>query len=54
MFLFFFNLQGDTVASADSYGVVTLWDVRTTSPMTNVDCGPHPVNRVAFDPTGEL
>ena len=45
-------LQGDTLASCDSYGTVKLWDVRTGSPMTSFDVGPHPANRVAFDPTG--
>lgn len=45
-------LQGDTIASCDSYGVVKLWDVRTVSPMTNVDCGPHAANMVSFDPSG--
>ena len=47
-------LQGDTVASVDSYGVVKLFDVRTVAPVTTVDCGPHPANRVAFDPTGNF
>ena len=31
-----------------------LWDVRTNSPLTSIDCGPHPANKVAFDPTGKL
>ena len=51
MFLF---LQGDTIASVDSYGVVKLWDVRTVAPMKTVDLGPHPANRLAFDPTGQV
>lgn len=47
-----FLLQGDTIASCDSYGIVKLWDVRTVSPMTVVDCGPHAANMVSFDPSG--
>lgn len=45
-------LQGDTVASCDSYGNVKLWDVRTVSPMVSFDVGPHPANKLAFDPSG--
>ena len=48
-----FKFQGDTVASCDSYGTVKLWDVRAVAPMVSFDCGPHPANRVAFDPTGK-
>ena len=50
--LLFSALQGDTIASCDSYGTVKLWDVRAGAPMVSFDCGPHPANRVAFDPTG--
>ena len=46
--------QGDTVASCDAYGVVKLWDVRTVTCMSTVDLGPHPANRVAFDPSGTV
>ena len=46
-------LQGDTIASVDSYGVVKLFDVRTVAPMTTIDCGPHPANRVSFDPSSK-
>ena len=46
-------LQGDIVASCDSYGLVKLWDVRTMQPLVNIDCGPHPANKVAFDSTGK-
>lgn len=44
--------QGDTLASCDSFGVVCLWDIRTVSQMTSIDCGPHPANKVTFDPSG--
>ncbi|CAG2192150.1 Sperm-associated antigen 16 protein,Flagellar WD repeat-containing protein Pf20 [Mytilus edulis] len=49
-----FNLRGDTVGSCDSYGVVKLWDVRANAPMISLDVGPHPSNRLAFDPTGTV
>ncbi len=45
------HFQGDTLASCDSYGIVKLWDIRTASTMTTLDFGPHPANRVAFDPS---
>ncbi|KAI0233259.1 Sperm-associated antigen 16 protein [Lamellibrachia satsuma] len=48
------NLRCDTVASCDSYGVVKLWDMRTGAPMVSTDCGPHPSNKVAFDPSGTV
>ena len=46
-------LQGDIVASCDSYGIVKMWDVRTIQPLVNIDCGPHPANKVVFDSTGK-
>ena len=46
--------QGDTVASCDAYGVVKMWDVRTVACMTTVDLGPHPANRLDFDPSGTV
>lgn len=46
--------QGDSVASCDAYGVVKLWDVRTVGCMASMDLGPHPANRVAFDPSGTV
>lgn len=49
-----FNYQGDTIGSCDSYGTVKFWDVRHVSPMMTVDVGPHPANRVAFDPSGNV
>ena len=49
-----FTFQGDTLASCDSYGTVKLWDVRQGAPMVSFDVGPHPANRVAFDPTGKI
>ena len=42
------------MASCDSYGTVKFWDVRNVTPMTTVDVGPHPANRIAFDPSGIL
>lgn len=42
------------MVSCDSYGTVKLWDVRTVAPMVSFDVGPHPANRVAFDPTGAV
>ncbi|RUS86529.1 hypothetical protein EGW08_005721 [Elysia chlorotica] len=45
-------LQGDTIASCDSYGVVKLWDVRSVAPMASFEVGPHPANKLAFDPSG--
>ena len=42
------------MASCDSYGVVKLWDVRAVAPMVSFEVGPHPANKVAFDPTGRL
>ena len=50
IFVLFFSLQGDSLASCDAYGVVNLWDVRTISVLASTDLGPQPVNRVAFDP----
>ena len=47
-------MQGDTVASCDAYGVVKLWDVRTVACMATVDLGPHPANRLDFDPSGTV
>ena len=44
--------QGDTVASCDSSGCVILWDVRATTPLKTIDCGPSAANMVAFDPPG--
>ena len=46
--------QGDTVASCDAYGVVKMWDVRTVACMKTVDLGPHPANRLDFDPSGTV
>ena len=46
--------QGDTVASCDAYGVVKLWDVRTVACMNTLDLGPHPANRLDFDPSGTV
>ena len=46
------RLQGDTLASCDSMGVVKLWDVRKNAPMVSIKVGPHPANKVAFDPSG--
>ena len=46
-------LQGDTLASCDSMGVVKLWDVRKNAVMVSVKVGPHPANKVAFDPSGQ-
>ena len=31
-----------------------LWDVRTVGCMSTHDLGPHPSNRVAFDPSGTV
>ena len=39
------------MASCDSYGVIKLWDVRTVGCLASVDLGPHPTNRVSFDPS---
>ena len=47
-------VQGDTVASCDAYGVVKLWDVRTVACMATLDLGPHPANRLDFDPSGTV
>ena len=46
-------IQGDTLASCDSMGVVRLWDVRKNATMMTVKVGPHPANKVAFDPSGQ-
>ena len=46
--------QGDTIASCDSSGCVVLWDVRSTTPLKTIDCGPSAANMVAFDPPGIL
>lgn len=46
--------QGDTIASCDAYGVVKMWDVRTVACMATEDLGPHPANRLDFDPSGTV
>jgi len=51
VFLFSYY-QGDTLATCDSYGIVKLWDIRTGTTRISIDCGPHPANKVAFDPAG--
>lgn len=42
------------MASCDSYGGIKLWDVRSVGSLASVDLGPHPANRVAFDPSGSV
>jgi len=42
------------MASCDSYGVLKLWDVRMVGPMASCELGPHPANRLAFDPCGAV
>lgn len=46
--------QGDTIASCDSYGIVKIWDTRVLSPKASINVGPHPANKIAFDPTGKF
>ncbi|RMB92757.1 hypothetical protein DUI87_30807 [Hirundo rustica rustica] len=41
-------LQGDTIASCDSSGVMKLWDMRKLLPILSIDAGPHPANQVTF------
>lgn len=47
-----FFIQGDTVASCDSKGVVKLWDVRTIKSLVTLDFGPYSANSVSFHPAG--
>ncbi|TPX56828.1 hypothetical protein PhCBS80983_g04236 [Powellomyces hirtus] len=46
------SLRGDAVASCDADGVVKLWDMRNVSELGSLDFGPHPANRISFDPNG--
>ena len=46
--------QGDTIASVDADGVVKLWDVRMVTERLTINVGPHPANKAAFDPSGEV
>lgn len=52
-----FQMQGDCFASSDSNGVVKVWDMRTMSErlqiQTSQEQNRHPVNSVAFDPSGK-
>lgn len=54
MAVYSYRNQGDTVASCDSYGVVKIWDVRAVAPMLTIDIGPHPTNKVQFDPSSSV
>jgi WD40 repeat protein len=47
-----FSPQGDMIASCDSYGIVQLWDIRNIEPKVTINLGPHPANRLSFDPSG--
>ena len=46
-------IQGDIIASCDSYGVVHIFDIRTISSIFAVNLGPHPANRLALHPSGK-
>ena len=48
------RMKGDTIASCDAYGIVKFWNIATSSIRLSVDVGPHPANKVAFDPTGKI
>lgn len=41
------------IASCDSYGIVQLWDIRNIEPKVTINLGPHPANRLSFDPSGQ-
>lgn len=45
-------MQGQAVASCDSYGIVKIWDIRLIAPIANINVGPHPANKIAFDSSG--
>ncbi|TPX65192.1 hypothetical protein SpCBS45565_g05353 [Spizellomyces sp. 'palustris'] len=49
-----FDNQGNKVASSDADGVVKFWDIRNVSEVVSLDAGPHPANRVTFDPSGTV
>ncbi|KAJ3334065.1 Sperm-associated antigen 16 protein [Blyttiomyces sp. JEL0837] len=42
---------GDVVASCDADGIVKFWDIRNVSELESIDFGPHPANKLAFDPS---
>jgi len=42
------------LASADAYGHVFIWDVRNCAVSSQVDLGPHSVNKLAFDPGSSI
>ena len=46
--------QGDTVASCDADGIVKFWDIRNVSELDSLDFGPHPANKLSFDPSGTI
>lgn len=46
------RMQGQAVASCDSYGIVKIWDIRLIAPIANINVGPHPANKIAFDSSG--
>ena len=48
------HLQGEKLASSDAYGVVKIWDIRSLQVLAIIDMGPHPMNRVAFDPASSV
>ncbi|KAG5456975.1 MAG: WD40-repeat-containing domain protein, partial [Olpidium bornovanus] len=50
-----FSLQADKLATCDASGFLKLWDVRNLyAELDMVDLGPHPSNRLCFDPSGTI
>ena len=39
--------------SADCFGVVMCWELKTTSNLCSWELGPLPVNKLAIDPAGK-
>lgn len=42
------------MVSADSDGVVKVWDLRQCKELKSFQCGEHSANGVALDPSGEI
>lgn len=41
------------IASCDADGTVKFWDIRTVSEIASIKLGPHPANKLVFDPSGK-